>query len=145
MLMRVDVSTDVKLAADTWFAMMSSNLFWRTALYIVWNGGCPLVSCLDLIRSNMFSLRFGNKSGVLVVPRPAWKYQSLSWWSTSVPRLGFTMFDVKIVAGALALTYGGRVLSRFLMMLSGSAWGLYAMILCSGISKMDRVWRSCRV
>ena len=79
------------------------------------------MSCLDLIKSNIVSLRFGNRRGVLAVPHPAWKYQSLSWWRTRVPRLGFTMFDVKIVAGALVLTHDGRVLSRFLMMLSGNA------------------------
>ena len=77
------------------------------------------MSSLDLIKSNMVSLRFGNRSGVLVVPRPAWKYQSLSWRRTRVSRLGFTMFDVKIVAGALVLTHDGRVLSRLVSTFSG--------------------------
>ena len=48
-------------------------------------------------------------------------YHLLSGWSTRVPRLGLTMSGVKSVAGVLVLIHEGRVLSRFLITLVGTA------------------------
>ena len=64
--------------------------------------------------------------------RPVWKYHRLSWWSCRVPRFGFVMSGVKIVAGALLLNHEGSWCGSCLMMLDGVTFGLYGFIMDSG-------------
>ena len=82
------------------------------------------------------SCRFLSLMGVRGMPRPVYKYHSLSWCTIRVPLCGFDILSVNRVAKTLVLIHDDRVLSMMLIILLGVALGLYTVILCPGISNV---------
>ena len=129
-------------AAETCRATAFWNCLVRCWLCILWNGGCPLVTCEVVIRWNISCWRCGRRIGGISFFLPLWKYHLLSVWSWMVPRLGFNVSGVKMVAGALCENHFGSWLNCWFKVLVGVTFGLYGLMRDSGRWRILEVsWR----